>query len=200
MTGDTVYGNDAALRQMLQQRRQPFVLAVKSDLRLPFFGGVIRASTLAARVADADWQSLSCGNGAKGARRYDWTQVALDAPEQADFAVSLLVRRSLSDPTEQAYYWVFAPCQTPLTMLVSIAGTRWTIETNFQTAKGEVGLDQYEVRSWHGWHRHMTLCLFAQAFLAILRSVSLEVQVKKGSQTPGNSLRPFKMSRGLCCL
>ena len=199
VTGDSVYGNDRSLCEMLQDRRQPFVLAVKSDLRLSFLGGRIRASTLAARGEASAWQTLSCGDGAKGARLYDWARVPLDAPDQTGFAGWLLVRRSLSDPKEQAYYIVFAPCDTSLTTLVSVAGTRWTIETGFKTAKGEVGLDEYEVRSWHGWHRHMTLCLLAQAFLAVLRSVSLEAQLKGGTTRPRNSLRTFKHSRGLSC-
>lgn len=95
--------------------------------------------------------------------------------------------------------WDAEPVHTPLTVLVEIAATRWTIETNFETAKGEVGSDQYEVRSWHGWHRHMTLCLLAQAFLAVLRSVSGEQQAKRGIATPRNSLRIFRQSRGLSC-
>ena len=139
VTGDSVYGNDVALREMLQLRRQSYVLAVKSDLRLPFLEGGIRARTLAARIPDGEWQTLSCGDGAKGARLYEWARVPLDAPDQAGFACWLLVRRSLSDPSEQAYYQGFAPQDTPLTSLVTVAGTRWTIETNFETAKGEVG-------------------------------------------------------------
>ena len=162
-------------------------------------GGGIRALTLAARVPASEWQTLSCGDGAKGARLYQWACVPLDAPDQAGFLCWLLVRRSLADPRELAYYGVFAPEKTPLTTLVEVAGTRWTIETCFQSAKGEVGLDAYEVRSWHGWHRHMTLCLFAQAFLAVLRSVSLEAQLKRGTTRPRNSLRIFKHSRGLSC-
>lgn len=199
VTGDSVYGNDPPLREMLQARRQASVLAVKSDLRLPFLGGGIRALTLAARVPASEWQTLSCGDGAKGARLYQWARVPLDAPDQAGFLCWLLVRRSLADPRELAYYWVFAPEKTPLPPLVTVAGTRWTIETCFQSAKGEVGLDAYEVRSWHGWHRHMTLCLFAQAFLAVLRVVSLEAQLKRGTTRPRNSLRKFKHSRGLLC-
>ena len=113
VTGDSVQGNDRPLRAMLQARRQAYVLAVKSDLRLPFLGGGIRALTLAKRVDAGDWQTLSCGNGAKGARLYEWASVPLDAPDQEDFAAWLLVRRSLSDPSEQAYSWVFAPQETP---------------------------------------------------------------------------------------
>jgi len=200
VTGDSVYGNDRPLRERLQTRRQASVLAVKSDLRVPFEGSGIRAQTLAHRVPASEWHCLSCGDGAKGARLYDWARVALDAPDQDGFACGLLVRRSLSDPSEQAYYWVFAPEETPLSTLVTVAGTRWTIETNFETAKGEVGLDHYEVRSWHGWHRHMTLCLVAAAFLSVLRIQSQETPEKGGTQFPRNSLRRFKQSRGLLCL
>ena len=199
VTGDSVYGNDRPLQALLQARRQAYVLAVKSDLRLPFLSGGIRAQTLAKRVPPSEWQTLSCGNGAKGAREYEWARVPLDAPEQAGFACWLLVRRSLSEPSEQAYYQVFAPQDTPLASLVIVAGTRWTVETNFETAKGEVGLDHYEVRSWHGWHRHITLCLLAQAFLAVLRSVRRETQIKRGTTIPRNSLRRFEQSRGLFC-
>ena len=88
---------------MLQARRQGFVLAVKSDLRLPFLGGNIRAQTLAKRVPASEWQTRSCGDGAKGARLYEWACVPLDAPDQDGFASWLLVRRSLSDTSALAY-------------------------------------------------------------------------------------------------
>lgn len=199
VTADSVYGNDALLRASLQNRRQAYVLAIKWDLRLPWEGGQIRAKTLAKRLPASAWQPLSCGAGAKGERLFAWAYVPLDAPEQEGFVYGLLVRRSLSDPEEIAYYWVFAPCETPLTTLITVAGSRWTIEVCFESAKGEVGLDEYEVRSWHGWHRHITLSMLAHAFLTVARKDSLEPLEKGGSAIPRNSLRQFKVSRGLCC-
>ena len=202
VTGDSVYGNDAPLRQFLQERGQAYVLAIKCDLRLCWEGGQIRAQTLAKRFAPASWQTLSAGEGAKGPRLFDWAYLPLDAPEQAGFAQGLLVRRSLSDPTELAYYLVFGSEKTPLATLVRVAGTRWTIEVELESAKGEVGLDEYEVRSFHGWYRHMTLCLFAHALLVVLRQQSLPPDApreKGGRKIPRNSLRRFKQSRGLCC-
>ena len=80
----------------------------------------------------------------------------------------LLVRRSLGKPGDLAYYLTHAPETATLADLVQVAGTRWTIESCFEEAKGEVGLDQYEVRSWTGWHRHITLAMLAQAYLAVL--------------------------------
>jgi SRSO17 transposase len=199
VTGDSVYGNDAPLRASLENRRQAYVLAIKCDLRLNWEGGAIRAQTLAQRLPASAWRTLSAGEGAKGPRLFDWAYLPLDAPEQEGFAQGLLVRRSLSDPRELAYYRVFAPPDTALTTLVAVAGTRWTIEVCFESAKGEVGLDEYEVRSWHGWHRHITLCMLAHAFLTVLRKDTPEPLVKGGRTSPRNSLRRFKLSRGLCC-
>ncbi len=199
VTGDTVYGSDPGLRKSLQERRQPYVLAVAKDERLCWEQGRIRAETLAKRLPAWAWQTLSCGNGAKGARLYDWATLALDAPEQTGFAFWLLVRRSLSDAAECAYYLVFAPQETALATLVGVAGTRWSIEVCFENAKGEVGLDHYEVRSWHGWYRHMTLALFAQAVLVVLRKEQAQHLPKGGSSIPRNSLRSFRLSRGLWC-
>lgn len=199
VTGDSVYGNDAALRGYLENRDQAYVLAIKNDLRLLWEGGQIRARTLAERLPPWAWQTLTCGEGAKGPRLFDWAYLPLDAPQQPGFEYGLLVRKSLSDPTELAYYFVFAPTDTPLATLVGVAGTRWTIEVCFESAKGEVGLDEYEVRSWHGWYRHMTLCLVAHALLAVLRRESLEPALKGGTKSPRNALSKFKQSRGLCC-
>jgi len=86
----------------------------------------------------------------------------------------LLVRRSLADPTDRAYYVCFCPAGTPLAELVRVAGTRWAIEESFESAKGEVGLDHYEVRRWPGWYRHITLALLAQAYLTVTRAVAVE--------------------------
>ena len=92
----------------------------------------------------------------------------------------LLARRSLSDPTELAYYRVFAPADTPLEEAVRAAGSRWSIEEGFERAKGEVGLDQYEVRRWDAWHRHITLALLAHAYLEVTRLAATETG-KKGA-------------------
>lgn len=96
----------------------------------------------------------------------------------------LLVRRSLDDPTELAYYVVFAPAGTPLEELVRVAGRRWTIETAFEAAKQEAGLDEYEVRSWSGGYRHITLSMLAHAFLAVTRARTRADAGEKGGSLP----------------
>jgi Transposase DDE domain len=112
----------------------------------------------------------AAGNGAKGPRLYDWARRRLFWSQDPRFEHWLLVRRNRHDPAALAYYIVFAPAGTTLAELAAVAGLRWTIETCFETAKDELGLDHCEARSWHGWHRHVTLVLAAMAFLAKLRA------------------------------
>lgn len=199
VTGDSVYGGDLNLRAFLEEKRHAYVLAVACDERVDWEQGRIRVQTLANRLPASRWQTLSAGEGEKGPRFYHWACLRLDAPEQAGFCRWLLVRQSLSDPSERAYYIVFAPADTTLPSMVRTAGTRWCIEVGLEAAKGEVGLDEYEVRSFHGWYRHITLSLLAHAFLAVMRAQQIEPAVKGGRTAPRNCLRTFKRSRGLCC-
>lgn len=117
--------------------------------------GQPRADVIAAHIAPGMWRRLSAGDGAKGPRLYDWVRVPLARLQLSDedrrWEHWLLVRRSLSDATDLAYYVVFAPRGTTLRALVQVAGQRWRIEQSFELAKGEVGLDHYEVRRWEGW-------------------------------------------------
>jgi SRSO17 transposase len=177
VTGDSIYGGDRRLRVWLEQHEQPFVLGITSQepLWAVLAGqwGQPRADAIAATLPASAWRRLSAGAGAKGPRRYDWARVRLArlqlSAEERQWDHWLLVRRSLSDPTKVAYYVVFAPTGTALATLVHVAGTRWRIEQSFELAKGEVGLDHYEVRRWDGWYRHMTLAMFALAYLAVVR-------------------------------
>jgi SRSO17 transposase len=167
VTADSVYGDDRSLRVWLESQEQPYVLAVSVNLDATWTPQ--RVSRLLQELPTEGWQRLSAGDGAKGPRWYDWTRVPLVPPLQEGFARWCLVRRSLADPTDQQAYVVFAPQGTTLEDLVRVAGRRWTIAVAFEQAKGEVGLDHYEVRSWTGWSRHMTLALFAQALLTVVR-------------------------------
>ena len=125
------------------------------------------------------WQRLSAGEGAKGPRLYDWALVELAESTPEEWPRQLLFRRSLEDETEIAVYRTFAPAVTPLTEFVRVAGVRWAIEDSFESAKGEVGLDQYEVRLWVSWYRHITLALLAHAYLTVTRALALEKEQKK---------------------
>jgi SRSO17 transposase len=171
VTADEAYGGDPALRRFLEGRGLSYVLAVKCTEPMHPADGSARATAeqLAARVPVEQWVTCSAGHGAKGRRLYDWTRVALAVPAAADCTRWLLVRRSRADG-ELAFYACFAPAGTSLVGLVRVAGVRWAIEESFQTAKGEVGLDHYEVRRWPGWYRHITLALLAHAFLTVTRA------------------------------
>jgi SRSO17 transposase len=170
VTADEVYGCDSALRRWLEERRQPYVLAVRSDQRLWVDFRQVPAATVAAAVPQRAWRRLSCGAGAKGPRRYDWWSMPINRPTSDELQRWLLVRRGVSDPTELAYYFAAAPAGTPLVRLAEAAGMRWAVECGFEAVKGECGLADYEVRSWPGWYRHVTLSLFAHALLAVIRA------------------------------
>jgi SRSO17 transposase len=199
VTGDAVYGNDRSLQLWLQERKQSHVLAVSGQEMVTLGLQQYRVKELLPQVPEEAWHLLSAGAGSKGPRLYAWARLPLNHAQGADWGRWLLVRKSLSDPTELTGYIAFGAAATSLETLVEVAGTRWTIECCFESAKGEVGLDEYEVRSWHGWYRHSTLSLLAHAFLTVLRGQEAAFDSKKGQTTPGNSLRAFKQSRGLLC-
>jgi SRSO17 transposase len=172
VVGDSVYGSDGKLRRALETRGQAYALAVKSTEQpttWPPYGppGQVAVADVAAALEPAAWQRLSCGDGAQGERLYDWAYVPLRPALVDGWVHALVVRRSLTGPDEVAYYLVYAPTDTPLTAIVRAIGARWTIEEVFKLAKQRVGLDEYEVRSWTGWHRHTTLALLALAALVL---------------------------------
>jgi SRSO17 transposase len=183
VTADEVYGGSPALRQWLEGRGVWHVLAVKCTelLRVDGPQGPVRTSAeqLAAEVPMEQWIACSAGHGAKGRRLYDWTRVELAQPAAAGMARWLLVRRSQATG-KLAFYACYGPVATPLVGLVRVAGTRWAVEEGFEQAKGEVGLDHYEVRKWPGWYRHITLALLAHAFLAVTRAHAASPERTKG--------------------
>ncbi|MFE4975386.1 IS701 family transposase, partial [Kitasatospora sp. NPDC056651] len=166
VTGDEVYGQDPGLRAELEDRGVGYVLAVSCATRVRINNGRtrVRADTAAAHLPDAVWQQRSAGAGAKGPRIYRWAWIALDGDGSRR---QLLVRRHPATG-ELAFYLCFTPVQVPLATLVRVAGVRWSIEECFQAAKGQVGLDHYQVRHFTSWHRHITLAMLALAVLAFL--------------------------------
>ena len=164
VTGDSVYGADHTIRRWAEQHRRGYVLAVTSGQRL----GQRPVSTWIKGLPKRAWKRLSAGEGAKGPRFYDWACLPYNGAAPG-FQCALLVRRSVAKPTELTFYLTHAPEGTALAELVRVAGMRWHIESLFEQAKGEVGLGHYEVRSWVGWHRHVTLAMLALAYLAAVR-------------------------------
>jgi SRSO17 transposase len=176
VVGDTVYGSDE-LRGWLEGQDRAYVLAVPSTHTLWSRGRPRTVAELAAALPARAWTRISAGQGSQGPRLYDWAWVRLPyvdvAPGRAQW---LLVRRSLPAPQqldaapEVKYFRAYGPEATPLQELVRVAGRRWTIEMAFEQAKGEVGLDEYEVRRYDAWMRHSTLVLLAHAALEVARA------------------------------
>jgi SRSO17 transposase len=200
VTGDSVYGDDRRLRMWLEAQPQAYVLAVSGKEYVWLGWQQRQVKTILAALPEDGWTRLSAGDGAKGPRWYDWRWLPLADPVDPPWHRWLLVRRSVREPTELRAYVVFAPQATTLEEVVGVAGTRWGIEQLFEAAKGEVGLDHYEVRSWTGWYRHITLAMWALALLASMRAGAIAVEMcKKTLAGPQerNSLRAFKARRGL---
>jgi SRSO17 transposase len=188
------------LRMWLEAQPQAYVLAVSGKEYVWLDWQQRQVKTVLAALPEEGWTRLSAGDGAKGPRWYDWRWLPLADPLEADWRRWLLVRRSIGESTELRAYVVFAPQDTALAEVVRVAGTRWTIESCFGAAKSEVGLDHYEVRSWTGWYRHMTLAMWALALLTVLRAGALAVETLKKSSPPAeerSSLAAFKAQRGL---
>jgi SRSO17 transposase len=187
VVGDSIYGSDE-LRTWLEGQQQPSVLAVAQTHPVWSEGRAQPVGVVAALLPAEAWTPLSAGEGSQGPRRYDWAWLEVDAEPEArpGWRSWILIRRSLSQPSERASYRVWGPPETTLAELVPVAGRRWTIEAGLEQAKGEVGLDHYEVRSWRGWYRHITLALLAHALLVVLRAQTYEEQEKGAVSTRGS--------------
>ncbi|WP_306368724.1 IS701 family transposase [Nocardiopsis sp. CC223A] len=162
VTADEAYGDNTRLRERCRSRGLSHVMAVSRDHRLVLAGVRTRADTLVALLGADAWQRYACGDGAKGRRFYDWAWIGVGEHEW------VLARRSLSDPTEVAFYRCWSMGPVALSELVRVAGARWSVEEVFQATKNEVGLDHYQVRTHTAWYRHITLAMVAHAHLAFL--------------------------------
>jgi SRSO17 transposase len=172
VAADSLYGQDRKLRAALERHGKAYVMAVPCDETVITPGtGPVRVDRLAATIPLV-FERRSCGHGAKGERYFDWALTEVTWPSAAGtprrgWQHLLLIRRSIADPAEVAYYAVHARTGVTLPTLVKIAGMRWGVEDCFETAKSDCGLDQYEVRHGEPWHRHIALAIAAFAFLAI---------------------------------
>nr|WP_123982860.1 IS701 family transposase [Streptomyces sp. Ag109_O5-1] len=188
VTADAAYGQEWRLRRMLEETGLGYVLAVPKSQQVPHFG---RIDHLFSQAPEEAWEQRSCGDGAKGPRFYHWAALQITSIEDFDGEMPThqrwaLARRSISKPEEIACYLCYAPLGTTVERLVRVAGTRWAIEEAFQAAKNECGLDQYEVRRYTGWMRHITLAILAHAFLAAMAADA----AAKGAAETVPALRP----------
>lgn len=205
--GVEVYGSDGKFWWWLEQQyQQPYLLTVGSQQSVVIGYQQYRAKALAQSLRPDQWERRSCGYGTKGERIYDWARIEVNCSKEHGFGRWLLFRRNLEKPDNPhsiTYYQVYAPADTTLETMVSVAGQRWRIEECFTVAKDQLGLSEYEVRSWCGWHRHMSLVMAAQAFLNVLRHhiEPLPVPQKNSntSEKTRSSMAVFKAARGVLC-
>jgi SRSO17 transposase len=172
VTGDEVYGGDGGLRRWMEGQRRPYVLAVRAN---QYVWSGLRQATVAALAKELprrSWHGITIAAGSKGPRRYAWAWLVINSDLGPGWRRWLLVRKGLDDPEDLAYYIAAGPRRTTLTRLAVTAGARWSIEGGFESAKQEAGLADYEVRSWTGWYRHVTLSLLAQAVLGAVRRLA----------------------------
>jgi len=179
VAADSVYGT-GEIETMLRKAGKGYVLGVASNHLFNSWGKGRFVRGSAAKIAEAlpksAWQRLSSGEGTKGPRLHDWAYIELadlDAGEynsalNGEWTRGLLIRRNIADG-ELAFFSTWCPKGTPLKKLVAVEGHRWAIEDSFEAAKNELGLDHNETRSWHGWHRHVSLVMLAFAMMAIIR-------------------------------
>ena len=179
VAADSVYGV-GEVETTLRRAGRGYVLGVNSNHQFrswkdkPPVAGT--AEAIAGTVEASRWKRLSAGDGTKGARLHDWAYCELADLDAADYDKArsgvwtrgLLIRRSIAD-AELAFFSTWCPAGTGIETLVRVEGHRWAIEDSFETAKNELGLDHNETRSWHGWHRHVSLVMLAFAMMAAIR-------------------------------
>jgi SRSO17 transposase len=174
-TADEEFGQNPGLRAYLEEAEIAYVMAVPKTTEFTDRNAQkVVLHTRVARLAPNDWSRRACGIGAKGFRVYDWALLDSDDPEH-----QYLIRRCLDDG-ELAFYHCYNPRREGFSELVRVAGARWPIEECFESTKGGVGLDDYQVRLYHAWYRHVTLAMLAHAFLTICAHAHTN---KKGSST-----------------
>jgi SRSO17 transposase len=208
VAGDEVYGESTQLRDGIAASGRWYVLGVRTVMpvwigcpavvepaaqergrprtKVRLADDAVPATTVKEMVAHwpaSRWQRLAVMEGEKGRITYDWAcQRVVESRDKLPGPDAwLLVRRSVSDPNEMAYYLSNAPGDMPLEKLAQVASTRYTVEQCIEEAKGETGLDDYEVRYWHSWQRHITLSMMAHTWLAAVRHKATE---KKGGLSP----------------
>jgi len=179
VAADSVYGV-GEIEMALKRAGKGYVLGVSSDHGFNSWGKLRRVGGTAATIAHgldaSDWVRLSAGEGTKGPRLHDWAYLELADLDATEFGAEkpglwtrgLLIRRAIADG-ELAFFSTWCPAGTSIETLVCVEGHRWAIEDSFETAKNELGLDHNETRSWHGWHRHVSLVMLAFAMMATIR-------------------------------
>jgi SRSO17 transposase len=187
VVADSFYGRSHAFRVWLEERGRPYAVMVPKTNAVPLLGGrKKKIERLVERLGEEAFSEVRPAQDSSGGRRpWEWACVELAAGPKEGMERWLVVRRSTDDPEDRSFYQAYGPRGTTLGELVGVCQERWAVEECFAEAKGEVGLDHYEVRKWEAWHRYVTLCLLAHAFLAVTRGATTK---EEGSPKKGISI------------
>ena len=169
VVADSFYGRGHRLRHWLEQQGRAYALMIPKTNAVRYQGRRVRVERLGQQLPEDAWMSVSTRGASSGLQLWEWACVEISEDGLAGTRRWLLLRRSPDDPDDISYYQAYGPHDTCVEELVRVCQARWQVEECFAQAKGEVGLDQYEVRRWDAWHRYVTLCLLAHAFLVITR-------------------------------
>jgi SRSO17 transposase len=181
VVADSFYGRSHAFRVWLEERGRPYAVMVPKTNAVPLGGRKKKIERYVERLPENAFSEVGPARDGSGGRPWEWACVELAPDKEKGMRRWLLVRRSPHDPEEMGFYQAYGPEGTTVEELVRVCQERWAVEQCFAEAKGEVGLDHYEVRRWDAWHRHVTLCLLAHAFLAVVRSsAEREEAAKRG--------------------
>jgi len=185
VVADSFYGRSHAFRAWLEERGQPYAVMVPKTNAVPLGGRKKKIERLVERLGEEAFSEVSPARHTGGRRPWEWACLGLAADPKKGMRRWLLVRRSTDDPEERGFYQAYGPPETTVEELIGVCQERWAVEECFAEAKGEVGLDHYEVRRWDSWQRHVTLCLLAHAFLVVTRRAAAE---EEGSTKKGISI------------
>ncbi len=196
VTADSGYGRSHAFRQWLERRNQAYAVMVPKTTAVEYQRRRERAEQLGQRLPQGAWVTIAADGAREGTATHEWVYLPLSESCAKGKRRWLLVRRCPTDPSDLAYYVVYGPEETPLPEVVRVCNRRWAIEEGFAEAKGEVGLDQYEVRTWTAWHRFITLGLLAHAALVVLSQRALTAETRAPVVSAQKS--SYWMSTGRC--
>lgn len=166
---DSFYGRLHSFREWLEERGRPYAVMVPKTNSVPLGGRKKRIEQHVERLPEEAFSEVRPAQDSGGRRPWEWACLDLEADHEKGMRRWLLIRRSTDDPEDRGYYQAYGPEETSIEELVRVCQDRWAVEQCFAEAKGEVGMDHYEVRKWDGWHRHVTLCLLAHAFLVVVQ-------------------------------
>jgi SRSO17 transposase len=186
VAADSFYGRSHEFRAWLEERGRAYAVMVPKTNMVPLGGRKKKIERLAERLPEDAFSEVPPAQDSGERRPWQWACLKLAAGPKKGMSRWLLVRRGTDDPEDIAFYQAYGPEDTSVEELVRICRERWAIEVAFEEAKGEIGMDHYEVRKWGAWHRYVTLCLLAHAFLVVMRLATSneEVARKKGIPSP----------------